>query len=225
MLNYLLNNGSIQDFIVQLLLTLPVILLILSVHETAHGYVACKLGDPTAQSLGRLTLNPLKHVDLFGFLSMVLFGFGWAKPVPVNARYFKNPKRDMALTGIAGPISNLLMALGFAALLKVFSLAFAGVYFTNAILLNMATYFLNFLFYGVYLNVSFAVFNLLPIPPFDGSRLLFAVLPSHLYFKIMRYERYIYLIVLVALILGVLDPLLNFLTGNLTNLIFRLFSL
>jgi len=225
MLKYLLGDGNVQSYIVQLLLSLPVCLLALSVHETAHGYVAYKLGDPTAHSMGRLTLNPLKHLDPFGFLSMVLFGFGWAKPVPINTRYFKKPKRDMALTGVAGPISNLLLALVFALLLKLFYLGIGYVNFPNETVFLMAMYFRSFLYYGVYLNVALAIFNLLPVPPMDGSRLLFAFLPSNLYFKIMRYEQYIYIIVLVLLFLGVLTPVISFLTEAVMNLIFAAFSL
>ena len=102
-----------------MLLSLPIVFLALSVHETAHGYVAYKLGDPTAKNLGRLTLNPIKHIDPLGFICMLLCGYGWAKPVPVNTRYFKKPKRDMALTGLAGPVSNILLALIFILILRL----------------------------------------------------------------------------------------------------------
>ena len=108
MLNYLLSGGGDpKEFILRILLSLPIVFLALSLHETAHGYMAYKLGDPTAKNLGRLTLNPIKHLDPIGFLAMVLVGFGWANPVPVNTRHFKKPKRDMALTAAAGPVSNL----------------------------------------------------------------------------------------------------------------------
>ena len=225
MLRHLLGDGNVQSYIVQLLLSLPVCLLALSVHETAHGYVAYKLGDPTAHNLGRLTLNPAKHLDPFGFLSMVLFGFGWAKPVPINTRYFKKPKRDMALTGVAGPISNLLLAVIFALLMKLFYLGIGYVRFPNENVFMMAVYFRSFLYYGIYLNVALAIFNLIPVPPMDGSRLLFALLPSNLYFKIMRYEQYIYIIMLVLLFFGVLTPVISFLTNAVMNLIFTVFSL
>ena len=119
------GNGSIQDYIISTLLTLPIILFSLSFHEMAHGFAAYKMGDPTAKNFGRLTLNPLKHLDPIGALCMLLAGFGWAKPVPINARNFKNPRIGMAISGAAGPISNLLLALISALLLKlVFEISF-----------------------------------------------------------------------------------------------------
>ena len=128
MLNHLLGGGDIRDYITQLLLCLPVIMLALSFHEMAHGYVAYKLGDPTARNLGRLTMNPAKHLDILGFLCMLVFGFGWAMPVPINTRYFKKPKRDMLLTSIAGPVSNILMACIFALAMKIFVTTYGGIY-------------------------------------------------------------------------------------------------
>lgn len=220
MLEYLLGGGDIQSYIIQILLSLPIIFLALSLHETAHGYAAYRLGDPTAHSLGRLTLNPIKHIDPIGFICMVLFGFGWAKPVPINTRYFKKPKRDMVLTGAAGPLSNLLLAAIFTVLLKI---AYSGLYsasYTSDFWAQMAFYLLIFLFYGVRLNVTLAVFNLIPVPPLDGSRILMALLPWQIYYKIMRYERIIYVVLLVALAVGVLTPVLNFLTDIVMKLLF-----
>jgi len=216
-----LRGGDFRGFIVSLLLSLPIVPLSLSVHETAHGYIAHKLGDPTAYNYGRLSLNPIKHIDPIGFLCMILFGFGWAKPVPINTRYFKKPRRDMALTGIAGPISNLLLAVVFALLFKLV-----------VVLLNLfpvTSWFGNSFFYwmtlffnlGVSLNVTLAVFNLLPIPPLDGSRLVFAFLPPDKYFKFMRYERYISIALMVALVLGLLDTPIFWLSNLVENLIYR----
>ena len=120
MLRYLLTSGGdTREYVIHILLCLPIILLALSLHETAHGFVAYKLGDPTAKNLGRLTLNPIKHLDPVGFLCMILAGFGWANPVPINTRCFKNPRRDMALSAAAGPISNFLLAVVFCGLLKI----------------------------------------------------------------------------------------------------------
>lgn len=213
-----LMSGDIKMAIAQLLLTLPIVFLSLSVHETAHGYVAYKLGDPTARNLGRLTLNPIKHLDLFGTLCMVLFGFGWAKPVPINTRYFKKPKRDMALTGMAGPVSNLLLAVGFALVLKLVIYIFNFVPET-AFTADLLYWTWVFLSLGVQLNVTLMVFNLLPIPPLDGSRLLFAFLPTKAYFKMMQYERYIYIVFLVLLAIGVLDAPISFLSDLVLRVI------
>ena len=220
MLASLLSGGSIIEFIVGLLLRLPIVMLALSLHETAHGYVALKLGDPTAQNFGRLTLNPAKHFDPIGFLCMVLFGFGWAKPVPINTRYFKNPKKGMALSAAAGPISNLLLAVIFALLWRI-ELEIAPEYFADRFLYNVFYWVQEFLVAGITLNVGFAVFNLIPIPPFDGSRIFLILLPEHLYFKVMRYERQLYAILMIALVLGVLDTPLSVVSNFFLNLILK----
>ena len=220
MLASLLSGGSIIEFIVGLLLRLPIVMLALSLHETAHGYVALKLGDPTAQNYGRLTLNPAKHFDPIGFLCMVFFGFGWAKPVPINTRYFKNPKKGMALSAAAGPISNLLLAVIFALLWRI-ELEIAPEYFTDRFLYNVFYWIQEFLVAGITLNVGFAVFNLIPIPPFDGSRIFLILLPEHLYFKVMRYERQLYAVLMIALVLGVLDTPLSVVSNFFLNLILK----
>ena len=171
------------------------------IHEFAHGFIADKLGDPTPRYQGRLTLNPFAHIDYMGSLCILLFGFGWAKPVQVNAYNFRKPKRDMALTALAGPVSNILLALICLILANVVILI------TNSIRLY---YVIAFFFYVAQINVSLAVFNLIPIPPFDGSRLLAVFLPDKYYYKLMRYERYIYFGLLALLFLGILDiPLMN----------------
>ena len=224
MLLDLLLGGNLRDFFVTLLLSLPIVFLSLSVHETAHGLVAYKLGDPTARNGGRLTLNPIKHIDPIGFICMLFFGFGWAKPVPVNTRYFKKPRRDMALTGVAGPISNLLLAVVFALLMRV-EFAFCN---PTALISPVTTadylwYFLwQMLMVGMSINITFAVFNMIPIPPLDGSRLLFAFLPPQQYFKFMRYERYISIGLMVALFFGWLDKPIDFVVSLFWNLIIKL---
>ncbi len=217
MLNAILG-GDIKSFLISFLLSLPIVLLSLSVHETAHGYVANRLGDPTAKSLGRLTLNPVKHIDPFGFICMALVGFGWAKPVPINTRYFKKPKRDMALCAAAGPLSNLLLAFVFALLLRL-ELTFMPQFFTTEFQYNVFSLLYTFLYLGIRLNISLAVFNLIPIPPFDGSRILLTFLPSDVYFKIMKYEQYIYIGLMLLLLLGFLDTPINFVTNLFMKLI------
>jgi Zn-dependent protease len=222
MLTSILSGGfDPMEFIVSLLLSVPIALIALSVHETAHGYIAYKLGDPTAYNYGRLSLNPIKHIDPIGFGCMILFGFGWAKPVPINTRYFKKPKRDTALTAAAGPISNLLLALLFAILLRIeFEV------FTRVAVSEFAAQALDwlaiFLTLGIELNIGLAVFNLIPIPPFDGSRIFLAMLPTNLYFKIMKAEKVLYIVLLVALFLGVLDKPLDIVSKWFMNIIFNI---
>ena len=225
MLFSILSGGDIRSIIINLLLTIPVVLMALSFHEAAHALIAYKLGDRTAYNLGRVTMNPIKHLDPFGFLCMLLVGFGWAKPVPINTRYFKNPKRDMAICGLAGPIANLLLALIFAALFKGTSILFASITYPNETVFIMAWLFREFLSMGIILNVGLAVFNLLPIPPLDGSRLLTAVLPWRLASKLVQYERVISLGLMVLLFFGKLDFVLNWLSGFVLNGISLLFGL
>lgn len=219
------DTESLKWAIASLLLSLPIIILALSVHETAHGFVAYKLGDPTAKNFGRLSLNPAKHLDPIGFICMMAFGFGWAKPVPINTRYFKKPKRDMAISAIAGPISNLLLAIVFAGLLKIFLLCSALVTTTSTLTFNLMRFAYILLLLGVQLNVSLAVFNLLPIPPLDGSKILYMFLPPHLLYKFIEYERYISLILLVLLAVGVLTVPLSFISGAILNLIYFIFQI
>ena len=201
-------NNFIEN-LPQILLSLPIVLIALSFHELAHGFVAMKLGDNTAKNLGRLTMNPLKHIDIIGFISMVLFHFGRAKPVPIQSRNFRKPRRDMALTGLAGPVSNIILAIISVLLLRLVMLIM-GVAMPNEINLCIKALFLGsfssisasvpfiimsiisfMLYLGVILNLSLALFNLIPIPPLDGSRIFYVFLPANLYFGIMKYEQYI----------------------------------
>ena len=227
MLRYMLTDGSDpKSYIIHLLLCLPIILISLPLHEVAHGYAAYKLGDPTAKNLGRLTLNPMKHLDPIGFICMLLAGFGWANPVPINTRNFKKPRRDMALSAAAGPISNFLLAAAFCALLKVYSLVFPQVFFGLNDFSKIAfIVFGMFLYYGISLNITLAVFNLLPVPPLDGSRLLYIFLPPKYYFGVMKYERYISLAIMFLLLFGVLSPVISLVTDALMTLLFTLFGL
>lgn len=197
-----------------LCLTLPTILFSLTFHEASHAFMANKLGDETARNMGRLTLNPAKHLDPIGTICMVLFHFGWAKPVPINSRNFDNPKKGMALTAIAGPLSNLLLAAGGVILYSfVYELMYrTGFSASHETVTDMIR---EFLFYFFVLNVYLAVFNLLPIPPLDGSRLAFLILPDRWYWGIMKYERIIMIVMLALLWTGVLSFPLQWISGKI----------
>lgn len=208
--------------------SLVVIFFILPIHESAHAWAAVKLGDPTPKYQGRLTLNPFAHIDYLGSLMILLFGFGWAKPVGINPRNFKNPKGGMALTALAGPMSNLLSAFVAMLILNTINLFMPARIPSDNFIYFFVAYTLIFL---IQINVGLAVFNLLPIPPLDGSRLLTALLPDRIYYRIMQYERYIMLALMLLLFTGVLSVPLNFLRGAVTdglsfvaNLPFKLLS-
>ena len=193
MLLDLLFTGDIQGAIISFLLSVPIIILVLSVHEYAHGLVAKKLGDPTAENLGRLTINPIKHIDPIGFLMFIVLGVGYARPVPINSRYFKKPKRDMALVGAAGPLSNFAMAILFMIFIKIFQVTLPFTSSTNIEWLPTALgYLYNILYLGVFYNLAFMIFNLIPVPPLDGSRILYAFLPSKALLWVQRYEQYFF---------------------------------
>ena len=187
-----------------LLLALPAILIALTIHEYAHGRAAYALGDPTASYMGRLSLNPLKHIDPLGALMMIVVGFGWAKPVPVSTAYFKNPKRDMAITALMGPLSNILLAFLCVPLYLV--TIKLGNWAVNAvpipILFSFFQGLLSFIFILHTLNLSLALFNLLPLPPLDGSRILGLILPQKVYYRYLSHERQIYYIVFAWLLVG-----------------------
>lgn len=203
MLLEILSGGNIVDIIVSLLFSMPIIMFALSLHETAHGYVAYKCGDHTAYNLGRLTLNPIKHIDPMGFLCMLVLGFGWAKPVPISTRNFNNPKRGMALSALAGPLSNAIVGLissvlyGFFIALQAY-LTYRGI---SQFALTCLGYTCDLFALSALYNFLFMAFNLIPIPPFDGSRIAFAFLPPKIYFGLMKHERQIMFGLLIALFL------------------------
>ena len=209
---WILNAVKSGDYI-SLFLTLAtrilVLLTIIPLHEVAHGWVAMKLGDPTAKARGRLTLNPLVHLNKMGALFLILFGFGWANPVPVNPLYFKNRKKGMALTAIAGPISNILVAIAGA--FVYYFLAYFGLLGNYWLMYFMSSF--------IVINISLAVFNLLPMPPLDGSRIFAAILPDRINMMMYRYEKYVQLVLLAMLFMGTLDPILDTLQGKALQIV------
>lgn len=210
MLFDLIRGGySMLEILAGVFASLFVVFCTLPFHEYAHALVATKLGDQTARLSGRLSLNPMRHIDPLGALMIVLVGFGYAKPVPVNPRNFKNPKVGMALTALAGPGANLLMAIVFL-LLKNIILLFPT---SNPIVLALAYFFI----FAASINIGLAVFNLLPIPPLDGSRILQLIIPSKYYFKFLQYERYVVIVVFVLLLTGILSRPLGYLQSLLYN--------
>ena len=211
-----LNNLDVYSLI-SFLINGVAILVCLTIHELSHGATAYYLGDPTAKEAGRLTLNPIKHIDVFGLLMMVVARVGWAKAVPVDMRNFKRPKRDMAITALAGPGSNFLVAL---AALKLLSLTYHGFLLLGAVTERPAVFYImlyvmQFLAYLAILSVGLGIFNLIPIPPLDGSKVLFSVLPQNIYYIILRYERYIMGAVLLLAFSGVLSSPLSQVIGKI----------
>ena len=202
-MNYLTNLWNSLDFgsMREMLLRLVSVLLCLTVHETCHGLAAYALGDPTAKRQRRLSLNPLHHIDWFGFAMMVLAGFGWAKPVPVNPDYFKNPKRGMAVTALAGPVSNFLLALLMMLGVRLLWQYAPATDFADSLLL--------FLLQTALLSIGLGVFNLIPIPPLDGSKVMFALLPDRQYQLLLRYERIGILVLWALVFAGVGDRMMD----------------
>jgi Zn-dependent protease len=213
MLLNLIRNGLSFEMVAGMAASVFVLLCTLPAHEFAHAWASHKLGDDTAMLGGRMTLNPFAHLDPVGSILILLVGFGYAKPVPVNIRNFKNPKRDMALTALAGPVSNLIMAFLFLLISGIprYMLPNGGAF---AVMFNY------FFYYAALINVSLAVFNLLPVPPLDGSRIFTAVLPDKFYYRLMQYERYIAIALFILLITGTLSGPLMF----LSRLVFKAIS-
>lgn len=212
----LLNGLGLKE----ILLRLPIIFIAITVHEYAHGYAALKMGDPTAKLSGRLSMNPLAHMDIVGALSMLIFGFGWAKPVPINPNNFKNHKKGTVIVSLAGPISNLFLAFLGSVLYGIFRRIGFG---------NFSAQFSE-IFYGllaqlILLNVCFGIFNLVPFPPLDGAKIVGAFLPYKTYFKIMQYERYAFPILIVLMYFGIFDKILGVLITPIVSSLNALIAL
>ncbi len=183
----MIGNLTLNNLPYILLTVLPIGLMAVTLHEVSHGWIAKRFGDPTADMEGRLSLNPIKHIDPIGALMIVIIGFGWAKPVPVNPAYFKRPGRDMMWVGLAGPISNILFAIVFAILLRITVYVY---YSTGTLPLEATMAVIRFFEFGIMINVILAAFNMIPIPPLDGSRVIAYFLPRDLEMRYRDLERY-----------------------------------
>lgn len=212
MLLNLLRGGDPIQAVIGVCVSIFVVLCILPVHEFAHAFVADKLGDDTPRRMGRLTLFPFAHLDWIGALMVLLVGFGYAKPVPVNAgrTKMKNKKAAMALIAVAGPLSNLIVAL-----ICTFLYVLIGNRTTPDNSVGFALFY--FFYFCAMINVNLAVFNLIPIPPLDGSRILTAFLPNKAYYKIMQYERYISIVIFILLFTGILSRPLSIVSDAILN--------
>lgn len=200
-------NETILDYLIKALVLFTAV----PVHECAHAWVAEKMGDDTGRKQGRITLNPFAHLTLWGSLMMILVGFGWGKPVMVDSRNFKNPKKGMVLTSLAGPASNFIMA--FLSMIVYKVLAFLSFAKDSSTLDMLATVFV----YITLINISLAVFNFLPIPPLDGSKIFNAILPEKWYFTIMKYENFIFIALIILVYSGLLDTPLSFLQDKVID--------
>lgn len=222
MLLDLIRGGNALSIFMGVCVSAFVVFCVMPIHEYSHALVATKLGDQTARLSGRLTLNPMAHISPWGAIMILLVGFGYAKPVPVNVRNtkMKNKKVAMALIALAGPLSNLII--GFLSVMIRYIIIVAaskhgGEMTTTIFALNI------FFQYSAIININLAVFNLIPIPPLDGSRILFAILPSKFYFGIMKYERYIMAAMFLLLLTGVLTTPLSYLSKLIYNAFNQLF--
>ena len=216
LLNIFRSGGDFKTKITTALFSIIIVVISLTIHEFSHAVTALALGDPTAKQRGRLTLNPLRHLNPIGTVMMLLFGFGYAEPVPINPNYFKHRKLGMAITALAGPVSNLILsflaAIGIA-LVSGIEVTSSAIYYTTTASLLLYTFF----YYMHMMNLYLAIFNLIPVPPLDGSRIMFIFLPADKYFAVMKYEQYIMMGLIALLYFGVLDGPLSFITGSISN--------
>lgn len=203
--------------ITSILINVPITLIALTFHEFAHGWVSSKLGDPTPKMEGRLTLNPFAHLDLYGTILMILTGFGWAKPVGVNPMYYKDRKKGMALVGAAGPLMNFLLAVAAVILYGIYGIICSKLNFG----LSSIKYVQTFVYIFVVRNLCFMVFNLIPIPPLDGSRIFTMFFSDRVYYTLMRYERYSMILIMVLSLSGVFNSIIGTGVGFLSKLLFN----
>ncbi len=194
-----------MGYIITKLMSLPILILSFSLHELSHGLAAYLMGDKTAKYNGRLSLNPLKHIDWIGFILLLFAGIGWAKPVPVNMYNFKDPKKGMAITALAGPLMNIFLTFIFLVIYAI------------GVLNGWNDYVMMFLYLGSQYNAVLAMFNLLPIPPLDGSKVLFAFLPQKYYFNLMRYEQYGMILILLLAFTNMSSKIISVGVDNLIN--------
>ncbi len=206
---------TFMDVLMRILATFIIVFLILPLHELAHAWVAYKLGDKTAKALGRLSFNPIAHFDPIGAVCILLFNFGWAKPVPVDPRYFKNPRRDMALVALAGPLSNFLAAIVGGFLFHI----------STIVAVSNNTWAHLFLSYYIIMNITLAVFNLLPLHPLDGSKILEAFIPQKFIMKYYQNYRMITLILFLLLFFGFFSGPLAFFAEILYNFVIKIAAL
>lgn len=231
MIGSLFASGmDIRQIFIEIIIRLPAAILAICFHESAHAYVAYKCGDPTAKIMGRVSMNPRVHFDPLGIISMLAVGFGWARPVPINPNNFRHFRRDTALTALAGPVSNFILALISLFIYFVIyisasynNVGYSSYFNTSDTFIRVISIVLRMVLAVATMNLSLMLFNLIPIPPLDGSKVLFAFLPTKAYDFILRYERYGFLILFALLMSGIIDKPLGIAFDSVFSLMIQLF--